>query len=81
MDLTTENSMYDRDGKEQYKTIESREIIISAKGMNKIEFDEFMILFSTGLELQGWTKSFSGYNLKGDFEVRFVDVLGALAFT
>lgn len=48
-----------------------KEVIISAKGMTKIEFDELICLFSTGLELQGWKKTFSGENIKGDFEVRF----------
>lgn len=50
---------------------QTQEVIISAHDMDKIEFDELICLFSTDLELHGWMKSFSGYNLKGDLEVRF----------
>ncbi len=53
------------------ETKKTQEVIISAHGMDKLEFAELIVLFSTGLELHGWIKSFSGYNLKGDLEVRF----------
>ncbi len=49
-----------------------QEVIISANGMTKIAFDELICLFSAGLELHGWVKTFSGYNNKGDLEVRFI---------
>ena len=52
-------------------TEKRQEIILSAKGMTKTEFDELICLFSTELNMQGWKKSFSGYNLKDDLEVRF----------
>ena len=48
-----------------------KEAVVSARGMTIPEFDEFLCLFGTGLELQGWKKTFLGYNLKGDLEVRF----------
>jgi hypothetical protein len=54
--------------------VKTKEVIISAKGMIKIEFDEFIYLFSAGLELQGWKKTFSGVNIKGDLEVRFKSI-------
>jgi len=48
-----------------------QEIVISASGMTKIEFDSLISLFQIKLELSGWVKSSSGYKPNDDFEVRF----------
>ena len=59
------------EGKAEIREDVPKEIIISSSGMNKIQFDGCICLFSTGLELKGWNKVFSGMNIHGNFEARF----------
>jgi len=73
MEMTVENTIYEVDGKEQYKAIvHDKDIVVFGSGMTKIEFDDFILLFQTNLSLQGWKKEFSGYNSEdGVFEVHY----------
>lgn len=71
MELTTENTAYTVDGKEQYRAIEQPQITLSGRGMTKIEFDDLVLSLALAGMRKGLTKVFSGMRPDGDFECIF----------